>query len=358
MKPDTKKITLQQLEKEETLGPGKSTDTEASEASTDAQLTTLQWVHQFFKSALLDNFSLKLVALILASTVFVLVHSDEQATVRTDMSVRYGELSDRVLVSESVDHVQLTLQGSRRRIKRFNDRNIGRIVYIDLENETNGYFAFDESLFTVPEGLRIVETEPEGINLKFEKKIKRKLPVYADTLGIPARGLKVSAVSTKPSEVWVAGAINRLDNISRVRTKEIHLGERDTSFQTTVDLIEDGFELLENQRVEVQVSLGEELDRKVVDNKSIQVLVPEGTTVPNDLRIDTNPARVDVLLYGTAKQLASVDTALLEVIAFAEPQKALALTPHEASLKTRPVFPGIAVTVSPATVNLIPSVTK
>lgn len=358
MKPDTKQIALKRLDAEDSstaIGVSDGNEKESGQTERPGPISKLK---AFLRAALFENFSLKLVALILASTVFVLVHSDEQATVRTDMSISYGTLENRVLVSERVDHVQLTLQGSRRRIRRFNERSVGKTVYVELENKTNGYLVFENEIFTIPEGLNIVKIEPEGVSLRFEEKIEKRLPVYADTLGIPARGLKVSAVSTKPDAVLVAGASSRLKNVSRVRTKEIHLGERDTSFQTTVELIGDGFELVEDQTVEVQVSLGEELDRKIISNKKIQVLVPQGMTVPGDLRISTEPGQVDVLLYGTAKQLEEINPADLEVVVFAEPEKALALENHNATLKTRPVYPGVAITVSPASVKLLPTMDK
>src|SRR5690349_21424924 len=72
-------------------------------------------VREGLRRAFLENAALKFVAFVLALTVFILVHSDENVYVTRTIALQYRMPRDWVLVTEPPAEVRVTVKGTRRR---------------------------------------------------------------------------------------------------------------------------------------------------------------------------------------------------------------------------------------------------
>src|ERR1044071_512869 len=95
-----------------------------------------RWIH----SALFDNVGLKFLSMVLAVTVFLLVNTDKDREITARVGVSYTLPEDRVLVSGRVDEVRVTLKGSWRRLRKFDERQVDRIN-LDLRRVSTGEIA-------------------------------------------------------------------------------------------------------------------------------------------------------------------------------------------------------------------------
>ncbi|HYU14966.1 MAG TPA: CdaR family protein, partial [Candidatus Acidoferrum sp.] len=174
----------------------------------------------WLRSAFLDNVLLKALSLILAVTVFILVHGDDQAVAGGTVFVNYKLPKDRVLVSERVDQVRITVKGSPRRIKRFHREEV-EPINIDLNNMTKGEIFFQPDMIELPEGLELVSITPASLRVQFEDRAVKEVPVVVDTAGSPGRGFKVESMTARPGRVRISGAASLVAETRSVRTAEL-----------------------------------------------------------------------------------------------------------------------------------------
>jgi len=196
----------------------------------------------FLRGAFFENLGLKFVALVLALTVFILVHSDEDAVAGAYVSISYTPPKDRVLVSERFDQVRVTVKGSWRRVKRFDEHAVDPIR-IDLRKLRTGELIFRSDMFRLPPGLEVQSIDPATMPLRFEARASKHVPIVAATRGEPARGYGVATMSalrvkcdSECDTVEIEGAESAVDQTTEVRTEEVPLVGRSASFGVEVGL--------------------------------------------------------------------------------------------------------------------------
>src|SRR5688500_15244501 len=102
-----------------------------------------------------DNFGLKVFAIMVAVGLYGLVRGAEDATTNVPVSVVAllpPPSSNKMLVSELPDEVQLTLHGSRSQINQIVRDGLDPIQ-IDLREERGSYYTFDPNAFELPAGV-------------------------------------------------------------------------------------------------------------------------------------------------------------------------------------------------------------
>ncbi len=254
-------------------------------------------VRGWLRGAIFDNASIKIVALVLSVTVFILVNTGD-AVINIRVGIIYTMPEDRVLVSTPVDSVRIAISGSWRRIKRFDEREIGR-VHIDLRKQEAGEYVLNKGMFKLPPGIKLVSIDPRSIRLSFEKRETRSVPVVVPTDGKPVKGYVVSSVVTTPNQVTVRGAKSSIKRIESLFAAKVSLNGRTASFSQEVSLVSpEKFVEIDQPKVTVRVEITEEQVTRVVNRVPITVR-GAGMTDAQLSRFTTDPPAVDVTLHGS-----------------------------------------------------------
>jgi YbbR domain-containing protein len=256
----------------------------------------------WLRGAVLDNAPIKFVSLVLAVTVFILVNTGQDVIIRPEVGVSYTMPTDRVLVSETVPTITLELRGSWRRTKRFVDSSLQRI-HVDLRDRPDGLFAFTPDMIRVPPGLELLGIKPQTMRLEFEPMASKSVPIVVDTVGRPASGYRVGNLRPLPQMVSVRGAKSRIDELEELRTLPIVLDGKQASFIENVELVADkDVEIVGRSSVDVEVSLVEELAKRVVEGVAVAVRNADSRGPPLDA-VETIPAEVTLILHGSQDAL-------------------------------------------------------
>ncbi len=94
-------------------------------------------VRRWIRGALFDNLLLKFLSMVLSVTVFLLVNTDKDNDITVRAPLKYEYPADKVLVSEAIPEVRVTIKGPWRRLKEFDERALGEIR-LDLSNAPTG----------------------------------------------------------------------------------------------------------------------------------------------------------------------------------------------------------------------------
>lgn len=257
-------------------------------------------VAHWVRGAFVDNAALKFVALVLALTVFILVHSDERAVAGATVKVNYLLPPDRVLVSEPLKEVSITVEGSRRRLKRFHEVKLEEIE-LDLRNMAAGGEVFIESnmITGLPDGIELISITPPSVKVELDQRQVKEVPVTVETIGAPGRGYAVKSVTTSPSRVKVSGGADKVTALESVASSQVRVDGRTASFRTDVRLVPpNGVEVVGGHTVQVEVVLGEEQGSRDIE---LPVAIKPGQGVaPGEVdRFVAEPDRVHVVLRGS-----------------------------------------------------------
>jgi YbbR domain-containing protein len=302
----------------------------------------------YLRGALFANVGLKFVSLVLALTVFILVNTGQEREIVARVGVSYTLPDDKVLVSERVDAVRITVRGPWNRIRHFDERELDRIN-IDLTHTQAGEVAITPDLIKLPAGLTLTSITPKVVRLAFEKVRTKGVPIEPVYAGRAMHGYRVDEGESKKTlpPVTARGPEGVVSALTAIRTEEIRLDGRSEPFAVDVQLLPpDGVEV-DPDRVTVQVQIDEQLVNRRLGPVAIKL-----TGDADPARIKLEPAEVEVVLAGglrgVERAVASGLTAQVNVNA------ADAGRPHAAPIVIEGLPPGVGVQVVPPQVMVSP----
>lgn len=296
-----------------------------------------EWLH----GAFFDNVGLKFLSMVLAITVFLLVNTDRDREISARVGVSYTLPDDKVLVSDRLDEVRITVKGPWQRLRKFDERELDR-VNLDLRRAPTGDIPITPDMIHVPSGLTITSVSPRTVRVAFERRVDKLVEVSPQLVGRPQHGYVVAEAKVVPATLKVHGAESTLAALSSVHTHEVSVEGRTESFTTETDVVPpDGVETAGSSHVIVQVTVEEALVTRKLPG--LAVSSPAGWAA--------TPATVDITLTGTLLAVEKARAALQPVVKVSgNDTKA-----HDADVVVGGLPPGIGVKISPERVRVTPT---
>jgi len=303
-------------------------------------------LRRWLRSALLDNLALKGLSMILAITVFLLVNTDREREISARVGVSYTLPDDRVLVSDRLDEVRVTVKGPWQRLRRFDEREIDRIN-IDLRRTPSGDFPLTIDMITLPSGLRVTSITPKTVRVLFDRRVEKIVEVTPALTGRPMHGYFVSEVKPTPATIRVRGAAGTLAALSAVRPRDVSVEGRTESFTADTEAVTpDGVEPAGTAQVSLHVAIDEELVTRKLPGIVVRV-AGEGV---DPSRWAVTPAQIEVSLTGTVLAIEKAKAVLAPMVKLsANDTKA-----REVPVSIEGLPPGIGVKISPERVKVMP----
>ena len=247
-----------------------------------------------WKSAFRDNWGYKLSALLLVTLLWISLTADQRQTrsVRTRLDVQLRDTATWVLVGLPPE-VQTTFQGRNRDLlSLFADEPVLSIA-VDTVTGPSIRVALhtDQVLFDQALPVRPTDVSPSSIELRFEARAAKNVPVIADLDAVPAMGFTVlRPFLVRPESVTVSGAASEIEAVGSVRTRRVTF---------------DGLEMpggLANARLDPpNVLVTVPVDSLVARSRRLPIQI----VGPNGSRLRVAPDSVDVVIRGASSAVAS-----------------------------------------------------
>jgi hypothetical protein len=305
----------------------------------------------WLRDAFVEHAALKFVALVLSLTVFVLVHSDEEAVATATVEVSYTLPPGKVLLSEPVEQIRITVKGSRRRIRRFDPAELGR-VNIDLRGRPEGELVFAPAMIEdLPEGIELVSLAPPSMMVRLGDRAERVVPVVVATTGVPARGYHVTRLEADPAQVTLTGTSEAVARLDAARTAAVPIEGKRTDLVEEVALAElPAGTAASAQRVKVTIGFGEEQGVRQIGPVPVLVRPGPGVDPAAAARLIIDPPTVTIVLRGGVLELERVvDDGYQAVI---RPGVGELGSERELEVRAVPARAGIGVEVRPPVVTV------
>ncbi|HEU4732984.1 MAG TPA: CdaR family protein, partial [Kofleriaceae bacterium] len=298
----------------------------------------------WLRGAMFDNIGLKFLSMVLAVTVFLLVNTDKDREISARVGVSYTLPEDKVLVSERIDEVRVTIKGAWRRLRKFDEREIDRIN-LDLRRASSGEIAITNDMIHLPSGVSVTAINPRSVRVVFAKRVDKIVEIIPAITGQPEHGYKVLEVKPVPATIKLRGGETTLAALTAVRTHEIDLDGRADSFTAQTEVVPpEGVDVVGTPQIGVLIHVDEELVTRKLPGVSVVVRGDSDAA-----RWRAVPPQVDVTLTGALLGVEKARGSLVPVVRLPSDGKQ-----REAEVTIDGLPPGIGVKVSPEHVKLVP----
>lgn len=209
---------------------------------------------------LTNNLGLKIVALFLASVLWIIVSAQRREQI-TEQAFRLplqftGIPEGLIVTSEDFpEFITVRIRGPESRIEAFSARN--RSVQVDLSQATAGEIdqAITGQQISLQESLTIVSIDPPRVTLQLERRDQKIVPVRPFTVGTLPSDYELGEVSVNPAQALISGPKSAIEETTEVATERIILSERRNSFtlQRVSLVTDDPLIRVEPQTVQVTI---------------------------------------------------------------------------------------------------------
>lgn len=182
-----------------------------------------------------NNLGLKLVALFLAGSLWVIVSAQRREQITEQafrLPLQFTSIPEGLIVtSEDLpEFITVRIQGPESRIEAFSARN--RSVQVDLSQSTAGEVdqPITDQQINIQDPLQIVSIDPPRVTLLLERRDQKIVPVRPFTVGTLPAGYELGEVSMNPAQARISGPSSAVTETTEVATERIILSGRRNSF--------------------------------------------------------------------------------------------------------------------------------
>ncbi len=270
-------------------------------------------VKQALKNLLLHNWSLKVLATIVALLTFYGIRGVTSDKVVYSLPLKVMA-ENWVTMHDSVKSVEVTFRGSSVDLDKLDPEQTE--VVVDTKPNSEGAprrvaISPGNVNHKAGPGVRAVSVSPEWVHVSFDRKVKKIVPIAPPpVVGQPGVG-KVE-IDYNPREVTLIGPKQRLANIKIVETEAVNVEGCKTSFSKPIVVscpIES--DLCEMTPTEVNVTVNIITESATRNMPGMKVYAIMEQDIPND--VVCLPDTVNVSLHGSEKSLEGITPGMVKV---------------------------------------------
>ena len=264
----------------------------------DRQITFRRLLRRVF----LEDWLTKVVAMVITIALWLGVTGLRAPTTARLRSIPFNirVSNDIELTNSPVQEVDLVITGDKRKIDQLNPRDL--VVSLDLSDVPAGDRAVNITSENVsielPQGVKIVEVQPNKIAVKLERVEEREITVRAETEGVAAEGFEVYNQTVTPEKVRVRGPESFVKTLDFISTEKINLNNMNSNFtvqQVALNVVNPKITVLDTV-VDVTFRIGEKRVERLFnvviegENKRATVILYGGRSIlealkPEDVRV-------------------------------------------------------------------------
>jgi YbbR domain-containing protein len=264
---------------------------------------------QFIKDKLLENWFLKLTAIVFAWILWLFIQGEPGTVTIVTAQVRVINLPPQMEISSDFpSEVQVTMRGMSQPLT----------CTIDLQNAKEG-----ENKFTLTGndiksqkgfGVEVSKINPSQVTLMLEGRVSKEVPIAVKVMGKVASGYDIYETTTDPEKVEITGPRSHIEGVKEIPTEVIDLNglKRDMNFRVDLNVKDGLIRPSVTDSIWVEIRIGPHRKLYVVKkatvgvgNESlvaspkqidIQVMAPENLQpelVPDNFSVTIGPENFD-----------------------------------------------------------------
>ena len=259
------------------------------------------------RRALVSNWSLKLLALLLAGLTFQTIRAAISFEVVYEVPIEFEAEKGIAVLEQDARIAEVTFQGSREDVRRLDQQLIKAVVRPKATDPKGSEIVqiTDRNIEGIKgTGVRVVKVWPSLVRLTFDREDQKTVAVLKPrTVGKPLVGK--AEVNFEPAFVTLRGPRRRLQDKTFVVTEPVDVDGRVESFAKRVKLLSPGdswVSEIDPAEVTVNVTIVTESAEREWTNAPVLSVTRPGT----EAVVRFEPPEVHVRLHGRTEQMEGV----------------------------------------------------
>lgn len=263
------------------------------------------------RNAVVENWELKLLAVLLAALTFFAIRGATSFEERYDVPVEIKVEPGIAILDQNPRTVDVSVRGSREDLARLDEERMKIVLRCNATDPKGSErLVVGRRHLEGLEGVRVERIRPSIVMLTFDREAEKQVPVAKPKVtGQPLVG-KIE-IEYEPKFVTVRGPKRRL-MIEEVYTEPIDVAGKVESFTKTVRVVPPGDTWV--SRIEPsQITVNVRITKRTVSRTWEQVPVLALVRPESVRRVELDPARVDLQLDGRAEVMDSITNEMVRV---------------------------------------------
>jgi YbbR domain-containing protein len=240
---------------------------------------------RLIKEYLLENWSLKATAILLALILWLFIQGEpgQQRGLAIPLEVLVPRNME--ITNERPMSAEITYRGPA-------FSNIGSaICIIDLKSAKEGKHTISLTSDNVrmPKGLgiEILQINPARVTLVLEQTVSKEVPIIASMRGEPLQGIEIYGMSSAPASVILTGPRSRIEPVREVATETVSIAGKNKSSQffVNLNLHDDAIRSSVMDPIQVNIQMGPRRKLEMIKNVPVAIDDAAYITEPRQISI-------------------------------------------------------------------------
>jgi hypothetical protein len=270
--------------------------------------------YEKYKTAVLNNWKLKILAIGLAVLVFYAIRGATSFEVPYDVPIKVV-VEPGIAILDQPKTVRVTFRGAQEDLRRLDQQEMAVIVKPKASDPAGSErITIKRGDIEGAPGVRVVQVDPRAVVISFDREVEKEVLVAKpQTIGKPLIG-KVD-LEYEPASVRIIGSRRRLQNTQEVTVEPVDVDGRVESFSKRVRVLpprDAWVSKIQPPEITVNVNIVTESVSKEWNNVAVVGMLRSG--VNGDVKF--KPTTVKVVIKGRADVLELISSN--SVVAFAD----------------------------------------
>ncbi len=254
------------------------------------------------------NWVIKLVSLLLATSLWFLVAGEEKVDMTVQIPVEVINLPGHLEISNQVrTELDVTVTGPQAIIRTLNQDVIRTI---DLSKATAGPIVIENNIdsIPVPWGVRVLRIKPTELVFNLDKLINKKLQIQAITAGQLPKGYSLTSIMLEPATITINGPEALLKKVDGLRTKPLNINglTKSSMTHTELDIPSKISDIIGQPAVTASIIIEEKMLHKAINNVPVILIEKES---PQGIKLSTSSIKVHTIIpYSVAESTKKLNS--------------------------------------------------
>ncbi len=176
----------------------------------------------FLRKHVFHNLGLKLVALVIATLLWMAVAREPVAEVAINVPIEFHNAPEHLEISsESIPSVQVRVRGPVRTVRDLAPSDVHAII--DMANAQPGERTYDlaPARIHVPDTVQVMQAVPSQIRVSFDTRASKEVEVKPRVIGTFASGYRITSVTAVPASVRIVGPSTHVRSVDTAITDPV-----------------------------------------------------------------------------------------------------------------------------------------
>ena len=168
---------------------------------------------------------LKILSVLTAVFLWFYVVNSEPVLVTQNLHVNIISPVGKAVDQISSKSVEVQVKGARAFLNEYEQGHSSLILDLKKEKKEKVQYLLSRKNFNLPFGVELISVKPKRLNIRFDRLIKKEVPIILSKSGDLRKELEFSKEEVNPQKIMINGPVSAMRKISTLETTEVNVEE-------------------------------------------------------------------------------------------------------------------------------------